>query len=44
MVREPCCICGTQDQYAHIVITNKLQVVCWQCVTDAVEYYKEEMK
>ena len=39
-----CDICGREDKNMHYVVTLKCQLACWECVAEAVDYYKEAMK
>ena len=39
-----CDICGREDKSMHYVVTLYFQLVCWECVSEAVDYYKEAMK
>lgn len=43
-IERKCCICGTEDPKAHMVVTLKCQEVCWPCVSEAVDYYAAAMK
>lgn len=42
-IERKCIVCGTEDIKTHMVVTLKVQEVCWPCVAEAVDYYKDAM-
>ncbi len=38
-----CTICGDDKKGCHYVVTLKARLVCWPCVAEAVELYKDMM-
>lgn len=43
MDREPCNLCQNATKDGLRVVTTKARVVCWDCVGEAVEYYREAL-
>lgn len=39
-----CTICGEDKKNTHYVVTLKCRLVCWPCVAEAVELYKDAME
>lgn len=42
-IERKCTICGDEGAKTHMVVTTKMDEVCWPCVSEAVSYYKDAM-
>jgi len=43
-VERGCQLCPEKGKNTVIVVTSNMVEVCWKCVAEAVDYYRDAMK